>query len=335
MEPESRYPLIGAIVLCLALAAAGAFVWWARDGAADARRYTIVFERQSVEGLQVGSDVSMRGVKVGRVERFVLGSENINRVNVLVRVDRSAPVSDNTRALVARNFVTGLARINLETPGQPGPPLTEVPTGEAYPVIREGNSGMQQIAQSANRLAISGEEAIANLNRLLTEENRAAFGETLAATRDLAVGLNQRLAALDATLAGLDASARAFRDSSQRITTVAERVAGEVLPLAARAGEAIGETRQTMAAGRATLDETRGTLAEFGRLARTLEREAAELGARAGGAADAGLLELRATAQETRRAAELLSQALERLSEPRTALIGPGERELGPGERRP
>ncbi|HWS75522.1 MAG TPA: MlaD family protein [Quisquiliibacterium sp.] len=325
MEPESRYPLIGAIVLGLALAAAGLFTWWARDGAADARQYTIVFERQSVEGLQVGSDVSMRGVKVGRVERFTLGSENINRVEVLVRVDRQTPVSQNTTALVARNFVTGLARINLVTPGVPGPQLVKAP-GEPHPVIPEGSSGVGQIAEAANRLAVSGEQALQNLNRLMTEENRQAFGEALSATRDLAVGLNQRLAALDATIAGIDQSARAFRDSSVRIGAAAERVAGQVEPLA-------GEARATMAAGRAALEETRGTLADFARLARTLEREAGELGARAGSAADAGLLEMRATAQEARRAAEMLSQALERLSEPRSALIGPGERELGPGER--
>jgi phospholipid/cholesterol/gamma-HCH transport system substrate-binding protein len=328
MEPESRYPLIGAVVLGLALAAALAFTWWARDGAADARLYTIVFERQSVEGLQVGSDVSMRGVKVGRVERFTLDSEAVNRVEVLVRVDPQAPVSDNTTATVTRNFVTGLARIALETPADAGARVVRPPAGAPYPVIPEGRSGMDQIARSANRLAISGEEALANLNRLMSEDNRAAFDEALAAARDLAVGLNQRLAALDATLRSADASARALSDSGRRITEAAERAVGQVVPLAAEAGTALGEAR-------AAVGEGRQTLAEFARLARTLERQAAELGDRTGAAADAGLLELRATAQETRRAAEMLSQALERLSEPRSALIGPGARELGPGERLP
>lgn len=335
MEPESRYPLIGAVVLGLALAAALAFAWWARDGAAGARLYTVVFETQSVDGLQVGSDVSMRGVKVGRVERFTLDGDDVNRVKVLVRVDPQAPVSVDTTAVVARNFVTGLARINLETPARAGGRLVEAPAGEPHPVIPEGRSGMDQIAQSANRLALSGEAALANLNRLMSEDNREAFGEALAAARDLAVGLNQRLASLDATLQGVDASARAFRDSSRRVTEAAERMAGQAVPLAAEARTAIGEARVAVAETRAALGEGRQTLAEFTRLARTLERQAGELGERTGAAADVGLLELRATAQETRRAAEMLSQALERLSEPRSALIGPGTRELGPGERLP
>ncbi|GAA4413407.1 MlaD family protein [Quisquiliibacterium transsilvanicum] len=331
MEPETRYPVIGAIVLLLALGAAFAFTWWARDGAADAPYYVVVFDRQSVEGLQVGSDVSMRGVKVGRVERFTLGSENINRVKVLVRVDRQTPVSENSSAVVARNFLTGLARINLVTPGEPGPQLTHVPPGEDYPVIPEGTSGMDQIAESANRLALSGEEALANLNRLMTPENREAFGQTLAATRDIAVGLSERLDGLDRTLAGVDASVRAFGETNRSIAAAAQ----QANVLMRDAGTTLGEARTTLSEGTVAIRDARGSLAEFTRLARTLEREAGEFGARASGAADTGLLELRATAQETRRAAELLSQALERLSEPRSALIGPGARELGPGERLP
>lgn len=326
MEPETRYPLIGAVVLGLALAAAFAFAWWARDGAAGARLFTVVFEHQSVDGLQVGSDVSMRGVKVGRVERFTLDADAVNRVKVLVRLDPQAAVSVDTSAVVTRNFVTGLARIILETPVQPGERLVQAPAGEPYPVIPEGRSGIDQITQSANRLAVTGEEALANLNRLMSEENRAVFGQTLAAARNLAMGLEQRMTTLDATLRGVDASARTFRDSSLRITEVVEQAAGQLGALATEATGAIGETR-------AAVGESRQTLTEFTRLARTLERQVGELGERTGGLADAGLLELRASAQEARRAAEMLSQALERLSEPRSALIGPGARELGPGER--
>lgn len=330
MEPESRYPLIGAIVLGLALAAAVVFTWFAGDHG-DAKRYVIAFDRQSVEGLQVGSDVNMRGVKVGRVEQFTIDAGKINRVKVLVRVDRQAPVAENTEAVVSRNFVTGLARIDLETPASPAPPLTRVPEGESYPVIAEGTSGMEQIAESANRLVLSGEQALENLNRLMADDNQRALGETLAAARDLAVGLNARLATLDGTLRNVDASAQAFMQTSRQVGALAESAGG----LVQESKATLAELRGVAGSGRAALDESRGTLAEFARLARTLERQSADLVPRVTDMADIGLLELRATAQETRRAAEALSLALERLSEPRSALIGPSAGELGPGERAP
>lgn len=332
MEPEARYKLIGVTVIALLAAVALVFVWLSRAGvAAEFRFYTIHFERQSLEGLQVGGDVNMQGIKVGRVEAFSIDRDNINRVNVVARVARRTPVSTNTTAVIARNLVTGIARINLETPGTPGPELEAVPEGESYPVIAEGTSDMEQIAESANRLVLSGEQALENLNRLMADDNQRALGETLAAARDLAVGLNARLATLDGTLRNVDASAQAFMQTSRQVGALAESAGG----LVQESKATLAELRGVAGSGRAALDESRGTLAEFARLARTLERQSADLVPRVTDMADIGLLELRATAQETRRAAEALSLALERLSEPRSALIGPSAGELGPGERAP
>lgn len=333
MEPEARYTLIGTVVLGLALAAVLAVVWLSGSGRSkDSRQYTIVFERQSLEGLQVGGDVNMRGVKVGQVEMFTIARDNINRVKVAVRVDGRTPVSENTRAVVARNFLTGIARINLETPGTPGPELTRVPDGERHPVIPEGESGLQQIAESANRLALSGEEALTKLNALMSEQNQQAFGEALVGVRDLAVGLSTRLAALDRTLAGVDASARAFRGASERVGTALDRGAARLEPLTAQAETLLRDSRAAVTDLRAALGAGDVALRELARASRTLERQAESLGRRADDAADAGMLELRASAQELRRTAELLSVALERLAEPRSALIGPASRDLGPGE---
>lgn len=333
MEPDSRYTLIGAIVLGLALAMLASIVWLSGSGRSrDSRMYTIVFERQSLEGLQVGGDVNMRGVKVGRVELFTIDRDNINRVKAAVRVDSHTPVSENTRAVVARNFLTGIARINLETPGTPGPELTQVPEGERYPVIPEGESGLQQIAESANRLAMSGEEALANLNTLMSDQNQKAFSEALASVRDLAAGLNARLAAVDASLAGLDATAKAFRRTSERASEAIDAGSARLGPMATQAETLMRDANGAVTDARAALGAGQEALRQLAQASRTLERQAETLGRRADDAADASMLELRASAQELRRTAELLSVALERLSEPRSALIGPSRRDLGPGE---
>ena len=342
MEPESRYTLIGAIVLALVLAMAAGFVWLSSAGAAsDYRFYAIRFEHQSLEGLQVGGDVNMRGVKVGRVERYTIDAGNINRVEVIVRVARKTPVRQNTVAVVARNFVTGIARNDLVTPGTPGPELMEVAEGDRYPVIPEGSSDFEQIAESANRLALAGERALSNVNSLLTPANQKAFSEMLAGVRDLTIGLNQRLGAVDAAVRGVQESAAALRTTGDRIAVSVERAAGQVEPLAQRADallrastETMTEARGALQEGRAALGDGQATLREFARAARALESQAAQLGRRTDDALDGGMLELRATAQEVRRTAELLSATLDRLADPRAALLGPGEAQLGPGERR-
>jgi len=334
VEPEARYKLIGAAVIALVVAAAFASVWLSRAGvASEFRYYMIHFERQSLEGLQVGGDVNMQGIKVGRVEEFSIDRGNINRVNVRVRVARRTPVSTNTTAVIARNLVTGIARINLDTPGTPGPELVDVPEGEQYPVIAEGTSDIEQFTRSANSLVISAEATLGELSKLLNESNRKAFSDTLAGVRDLAVGLSSRLDAFDRTARSLDRTAiaitetaRTFQKTSETVATVAERLGAQIGPVAVQAEAALRDSQ-------ATLREVQGAVRELGSATRTLERDLGALADRSEAAVDVGTLELRATAQQLRSGAEALARALDRLQDPRAALLGPGESQLGPGEQ--
>ncbi|MDH5228354.1 MAG: MlaD family protein, partial [Gammaproteobacteria bacterium] len=139
MEAEARYTFVGAAVLVLVAALVGGLVWL-KDigGRGEFTRYAIHFEKQALDGLQLGAEVNLRGIKVGRVEDYALSHDKLNRVRVVVRVDGRAPVRTNTVAVVTRNFVTGIAAITLVTPEPAGDELTAVPDGERYPVIGEG-----------------------------------------------------------------------------------------------------------------------------------------------------------------------------------------------------
>jgi phospholipid/cholesterol/gamma-HCH transport system substrate-binding protein len=313
VEPEARYTTVGATLLALVVAVVLAMAWLARTGArADFRYYAIYFERQSLEGLQIGGDVNMRGVKVGRVESYSISRQNINRVQVTVRIDRNSPVSTNTVAIVDRNILTGLARINLATPGQPGPELAEVPTGESYPVIPEGQSDIEQLTGAMNRLAITGASALTNMEQLLNKENREAFGATLANLRQVSGALSKRMGRLDEVADALAKSAVEFGKSSRDIAVAVERVSAGAQP---------------------AIKQADATLRDLARAVQALERETTALAKRLEQATDSGAHEIRATAQELRSSAEILSRAADRLQDPRAVIFGPSAAQLGPGER--
>jgi len=313
VEPEARYTAVGATLLALVVAVVLAVTWLARTGArADFRYYTIYFERQSLEGLQIGGDVNMRGVKVGRVESYSISRQNINRVQVTVRIDRNSPVSTNTVAIVDRNLLTGLARINLNTPGQPGPELSEVVAGESYPVIPEGQSDIEQLTGAMNRLAITGASALTNMEQLLNKENREAFGATLANLREISGALSKRMGRLDEVADALAKSAVDFGKSSRDIALAVERVSAGAQP---------------------AIKQADATLRELARAVQALERETTALAKRLEQATDSGAHEIRATAQELRSSAEILSRAADRLQDPRAVIFGPSAAQLGPGER--
>ncbi|MDP1649370.1 MAG: MlaD family protein [Rubrivivax sp.] len=350
MEAEARYTWVGAVVLAL-LGALVAAVLWLRNTGSDERfsRYAIHFEHQALDGLEVGAEVTLRGIRVGRVEDYDLPGENLNRVRVQVRVDRRAILHTNTVAVVTRNFVTGIAAITLVNGDPPGELLVQVPAGETLPVIGEGRSDMQEIAGRVNKVGEMATIAIANLNQLLSAENREAFMATVHNLRDLTTGIKQRLQSLDGTLTRLG---RAAGDVGQAATHVGGAVtdignaAAGVGAAAATLGQA-GERVATVAeSGGKRLD---ATLAETERAVADAQRAFARIAAASDALQQQALVtanrleqsavniddQLSAAVTELRLSVETGARVLDRLREPRAALLGPGPAQLGPGEKAP
>lgn len=315
MESEARYTLVGAVILALAAAAVAAIVWLKGAGEQDdVQRYSIYFQRQPLDGLQVNADVTMLGVSIGRVEGYAVDTRTMNRVRVTIRVASQAPVTRDTTAVVQRNLVTGIARIALSPPGDAGPiqPHRTVAAGEEYPVIAEGKSDLAEIQNSVNRMAKSGTVALDSLIAVLSTDNREAIGATLANVRDITAALNARMERIDAITLAL---ARTAADVGQASRDVAESV------------------RMVRESAAPVAGQAQATLEEVSRAAERLGRDSAAVAQRLDAAVEAGSLELSATARELRSTAALLARTLDRVRDPRTLLLGPSEGQLGPGER--
>ncbi len=312
MEPDVRYTFIGATLVALAGIAVLAILWFTQAGShgADAK-YEIVFVRQSLEGLQIGGDVTMRGIKVGQVVDYSLSPREINRVSVLIRIKRDAPVTENTVAVVARTFVTGIARINLRTPEPPGPPL-KAKEGQDYPVIKEGTSMEEKIEDVASRMAESGTEALERLNDLLDKQNRETVRDVLVNIRNLTAGLDARLERIDQTLASVNRGVDAFGRASTSISAAVDKVSGNVEPVA---------------------KQTEASIREVGDAAKAIQIQAALLAKQLETVSQTAALDLHATSRELRVTAEVLDRTLSRYRDPRSLIFGPSPAQLGPGEK--
>lgn len=314
MEADARYTLVGATLIALVAAAVGALIWLKSSGSRqDVDRYTIYFQRQSLDGLQVGADVTMLGVSVGRVEAYTVDRRTMNRVRVTIRVGSLTPVTPQTEAIVQRNILTGIARIALTPPAGASPALlTAVSPGEDFPVIPEGQSDFEQIADAANRVAKSGTMALDNINELLSVENQIAFTQTLAAVRDITTTVNARMDKLDELTLTLTRSAADVGRASRDVAEQVRLVQGAATP---------------------AVSQLESTLRDASRTLERVERESATVAQRFDAALEVSTLELGATTREIRATAELLARTADRFAEPRALLFGPSERRLGPGER--
>lgn len=314
MEPEARYTLVGTSVLILLALLTAAVVWIVASGQGrDVQTYKIYFARQSLEGLQIRSDVKMRGIRVGAVTHISFSTRRQGTVEVVVGVAPTTPVLESTQAVVDRNLITGLATIRLVNLTEDSPPLKTPPPGEDEAVIAEGSSQLQQFSDTVTQLAERADDTLRRINETLSAQNQAAITETLDQMRQLTKSANSVTTRLDGTLASIGGAADTVRASMREMN-------GEVHRLADRYDTLGAETT-------ASIREVAGSM-------RQMSGDVARLSNRTDTLLIDGDAELRLTAQQLRSAADALGTTARRFGDPRAVLFGPSQASLGPGEER-
>ena len=322
MEPEARYAWVGVAVLALvALLAAG--LYWLTGGTEHqfVKRYAVYFRHQSLEGLQINSDVRMQGVKVGKVVDYAIMPDEVHQVRVILELDARTPVLEGAEAVVARHLVTGLAAIDLSNAGTSTEPLRHVPEGEEYPVLKEGVPQLTRVADTLEALGKVGRETLQRLNQTLSDENQEALRGSLGKLNLLLGDLRRTMPEVNATLASTRRAAERMGEVGDEAGTVI-REAGA---LVRKAGDRIGSAAE---ATEATLEMARTTLTGF-------DQEMRDLAVQLRLSADLGMQEIQATGHTLRQAGEALQAAGRGLAEPQRILFGPGTEQLGPGEQAP
>lgn len=312
MESEARYVRVGLLTLALiALLAAG--LYWLAGNADDRamKRFVVYFQKQSLEGLQINSNVRMQGVNVGNVIDYAIIGGEARKVRVLLQVDARTPVLEGAKAIIARHLVTGLAAVDLENPPQNGLPLTRVEEGEKYPVIPEGVPQLTRVADTLEELGVASREALSRFNRLLSDSNQRALSTTLS-NLDGASGEIKR--AMPALSAALDSTRRA---------------ADQVNGLGGEARQALQDTRQRLDR---LASETTETLAQARHSFAKLDRDMTDLASQMKLTTDLSGQEIQSTAQSLRLAGDALQDTGRALANPARVLYGPSKTSLGPGE---
>lgn len=318
MESDARYAWVGGAVLLLVALFAGAIYWLKGNDGIETTRYLVYFKNQSLEGLQINSDVRMQGIKVGKVVDYVILPNQAKTVRVLLQVDARTPILEGVEAVVNRNLVTGLAAVDLNNVWKGGTPLTEIPKGEDHIVIEEGVPEMARFTKSLEGLGSAGQEALTRFNTLLSARNQRALAASLENIAGLSGDARQMLPELTATL-------EATRHAATRLDGVAQ----EVAPMVRATGQVVQQAGQRLDSlaneTEATMRATRTTLLNLDTGLRDVQLQLRL-------SADLGMQELQRGTQAVRVAGESLQTAGRDFADPGRLLFGPNKGELGPGE---
>lgn len=227
MEREANYAAVGAFVL-LVIVMGGLFVYWYSDSRdnQDYSRYEIYFEG-SVAGLERGAPVRYLGVDVGRVVRMVIDPRASNRVQVIVDIASTTPVSERTVAQLSLQGITGLLYIDLvENPAR-AKELPAVPS-QRYAVIPSTPSPFDLVLNSLPQTLAKAGEALARINDILSEDNARALEQTVGDIAEASAYLPQTMSNIEALLADLRGTVREINSTAVAVRNLTDSAAPNV-----------------------------------------------------------------------------------------------------------
>jgi phospholipid/cholesterol/gamma-HCH transport system substrate-binding protein len=228
MEREANYAAVGAFVV-LVVVMAVMFVYWYSDSREHRhyQRYEVYFEG-SVSGLERGAAVRYLGVDVGRVYQMRIDPRDSSRVQVLVDIDSSAPVSDRTIAELSLQGVTGLLYMDLIQDTGTRRLNASVPS-EKYPVIRSARSSFDVLLASLPDLVGIASDVAERATRMLSDKNIASVSTALANIDKASASLPQTLRDIQALMADLREAANEIRGVAANANKVVDTAGPELV----------------------------------------------------------------------------------------------------------
>jgi phospholipid/cholesterol/gamma-HCH transport system substrate-binding protein len=228
MEREANYAAVGAFVV-LVVVMAVMFVYWYSDSREhrNYQRYEVYFEG-SVSGLERGAAVRYLGVDVGRVYQMRIDPRDSSRVQVLVDIDSSAPVSQRTIAELSLQGVTGLLYMDLIQDTGTRRLNAPVPS-EKYPVIRSARSSFDVLLASLPDLVGIASDVAERATRMLSDKNIASVSTALANIDKASANLPQTLRELQTLIADLRGATNDIRAVAANANKVVESAGPELV----------------------------------------------------------------------------------------------------------
>lgn len=174
MESKSRATAAGFFVVVMTALLVGVLFWFSTGKKVDQMEYNI-FTSDSVKGLLPKAVVELHGISVGVVESIEFVQNQPGLIEIRLMIDKTAPITEATYAVIDSRGVTGSAFVNLlddtEAPKEKRTQLLSQMTTHGIPQIPLKLTSLQTFAENAESLIKQAEAAMGNLNSWLSVEN--------------------------------------------------------------------------------------------------------------------------------------------------------------------
>lgn len=220
MEPKAHHVIIGLFTLITLIAALGFSLWLAKSSADREWAYYEIVYDHAVGGLAKGNPVLYSGVEIGDVLELNLDQDNPGHVRVLIRVEQSVPVRENTQAGLVLANITGSMSVQFSG-GTKDSPILEGTSDDPAQIIAEP-SPFSSFLSNGEALLTKAEQLLTNANDLLSTENTKNVTAILHNTREASDSLLDSREQLVALLERMDDAGRRAAVAAEKVSNVSD-----------------------------------------------------------------------------------------------------------------
>ncbi len=178
MERNINYTLVGLFVILTTILLLFFVVWLGSNKYKKDVKYFVIKFRESVSGLNIGSDVKYKGVKIGSVDNLYICKKDPSIITVIVKIQKDVPIKEDAMASLSYKGITGLAYIEIKG-GSKNARELPAKTVPPYPEIKTKPSIIARLDTTLTILSNKAEMLVENLNYLLSKRNVNKLMETI------------------------------------------------------------------------------------------------------------------------------------------------------------
>ena len=177
MYSKVNYTIVGIFVVLFGVGLLWFGFWLAKYGLHETY-YTYKIEMtDSIAGLSKDSNVKLHGVDIGRVSEIRINPENIEVIEILLKIKEGIPIKEDMTASTQMLGVTGL--LSIEIDGGTNEAKTLVPTDEYIPLIKSKSSLLSKLTTNLEGMSEKLDNLLSQSEKLLSNKNIDTAGKIL------------------------------------------------------------------------------------------------------------------------------------------------------------
>jgi len=170
VENKARYTIVGLFLIIFSVAMVTFVLWQARFSLDEKKFFEYrIYSKNSIAGLKENSFVEYKGLVIGSVEKISINSQNIEQIEVILKINEPDVIKSDSYAVIASQGITGNKNIEIDGGSLSAPSL--IPKEGKFLTIPLKASFFDSLTKDAGDITENLNSVLVNLNTLLNKNN--------------------------------------------------------------------------------------------------------------------------------------------------------------------